>query len=135
MKAKCFPRKTGRFFSVKTEIKILWAKVLFATFNASAAEVKSWTFNLIKNLSALNFSALSLYHASLSHKMGNIFLNLQGSIKQRLNTAHHDPAKVEQPANQMGVIMTVPRFRRCQECLVTRKVTRILIITVQAPGS
>jgi hypothetical protein len=23
MKAKCFPRKTGRFFSVKTEIKIL----------------------------------------------------------------------------------------------------------------
>lgn len=39
MKAKCFSRKTGRFFSVKVEIKILWAKVLFATFSASAAEV------------------------------------------------------------------------------------------------
>lgn len=57
MKAKCFPRKTGRHFSVMMEIKILWANVLFATSSTSAAEVKSWTFNLIKNITAFNFTA------------------------------------------------------------------------------
>ena len=114
MKAKCFSKKTGRYFSVKAEIKILWAKVLFATFGASDAEAKSWTFNLIKSLSALNPTALDLYHASLSHKMGNICLNLQERIKQKLlNAAHQDPAKTEQPEGQMGNIMTISRFRRC----------------------
>lgn len=136
MKAKCFSRKTGRLLSVKTEIKILWAKVLFATFSASAAEVKSWTSNLIKNLSALNFTALGLHYASLSHKVGSICLNLQESIKQRLfNIAHQDPAKAAQPAGQMGNIMDISRFSRCQECLVTCLVTRLLIIIVQVPGS
>lgn len=84
MKAKCFSKKTGSFFSVKAEIKILWAKVLFATFGASDTEAKSWTFNLTKNLSALNPTALDLYHASLTHKMGNICLNLQERIRDFL---------------------------------------------------
>lgn len=100
-------------------------------FSASAAEVKSWIFNLINNLSALNSTPLGLHHASLSHKMGNICLNLQESIKRRLlNTAHQDPAKSEPPAGQMGNIMTISGFRRCQERLVMRKVTRLLIIIV-----
>lgn len=84
------------------EIKILWASVLFATSSASAAEVKSWTFNLIKNITALNFTALGLPHAPLSHKMENICLNLQVSIKQRLNTAHQDPEKLEEISRSNG---------------------------------
>lgn len=83
MKVKYFSRKTSRF-SIKAEIKILWAKVLFATFSASAAEVKSWTFNLIKNLSALNSTALGFHYRSLSHKMGNICLNVWESIRDFL---------------------------------------------------
>ena len=60
-----------------------------------------------------NFTALGLYHASLSHKIGNICLNLQESIKQRLlNKAHQNPAKAKQPAGQRGSIMTISTFRR-----------------------
>jgi hypothetical protein len=46
--------------------------------------------------------------------MGNICLNLQASIKQRLNTAHQDPEKLEEIAGQMGNIMAIPRLRRCK---------------------
>lgn len=129
MKVKCFSRKTGRLFSVMTEIKILWANVLFATSSASAAEVKSWTFNLIKNITALNFTALGLPHAPLSPKMGNICLNLQESIKQRLNTAHQDPAKLEKTAGQMGNIMAIP------DSGDAKNITMILITTMQLPRS
>lgn len=88
MKAKWFLRKTGRLFSVKAEIKILLAKILFTTLSASATEVKSWTYNLIKNLSALNSNALNLHYASLSHKMGNICLNCKKVSNRGLLTQH-----------------------------------------------
>lgn len=131
-KGKMLLKENSLVFLVKAEIKILWAKILFAIFSVKTAEVKSWTFNLIKNLSALNPNTLSLHHASLSHKMGNICLNFHESIKQRLlNTAHQNLGKAEKQAGQRSNnVMTISRFRSFQEYLVIRKVTRPLITKV-----